>query len=61
LADEIGMPCDRLRHYMESGKVPYPEVRILRRAYFRREQANAIKNQVQQLEKESLAPNGKTK
>lgn len=59
LTDELGMHYETIRTHMEKGVIPFPEVRILRRAYFRKEEADAIKKKLKQLDKKSLAPKRK--
>jgi hypothetical protein len=45
LADDMEVNYERLRYAMGMGKIPYPDVRLLRRAYFTKEQADRIKKQ----------------
>ena len=42
LAEELDVRYDTLRHYMQAGAISFPEVRLLRRAYFRKEEVEAI-------------------
>ena len=42
LAEELDVRYDTFRHYMQAGTIPFPEVRLLRRAYFRKEEVEAI-------------------
>lgn len=44
LADDMKVNYDTLRYAM-GRRIPYPEVRLLRRAYYTREQADRIKRQ----------------
>lgn len=46
LTNDIGISYDLFRRHMESGSVPYPEARLLRRAYFTSDEANAIKQKL---------------
>lgn len=46
LTQELGMSYDVFRRYMESGSVPYPEVRLLRRAYYTQAEGEAIKQKL---------------
>ncbi len=42
LTQELDVRYDTLRHYMQAGVITFPEVRLLRRAYFRKEEVAAI-------------------
>ena len=44
IADDMEVNYDTLRYAM-GRRIPYPEVRLLRRAYYTREQAEKIKQQ----------------
>lgn len=46
LAEELAINYDTLRSRMDSKQIPYPEVRLRRRAYYTREQADEIKRMV---------------
>ncbi len=59
LTTELDVSYDLFRRYMEAGTIPFPEVRILRRCYYTTEEAEAIKQQLQQDENVSLAPKQK--
>jgi len=43
LAGDMEVNYERLRYAMNVGRIPYPEVRVLRRAYYTKEQAERIK------------------
>ena len=43
LAEELGVTYDSLRYAMSSDRIPFPTVRLVRRAYYTREQADEIK------------------
>ena len=45
LADDMEVNYETLRYAMNVGCIPYPEVRLLRRAYYTKEQADRIKKQ----------------
>lgn len=46
LTEELGIGYDSFRSYMHTGVIPYPEVRILRRAYFRKGEAEMIRKKL---------------
>lgn len=46
LTHELGMPYGTYRSHMEAGKIPYPELRLHRRAYYRQEEAEAIRKSI---------------
>ena len=45
LADDMNLNYHTLRSYMNDGAIPFPTVRLVRRAYFTREQAETIKQE----------------
>ena len=45
LADDMEVNYERLRYAMAMGRIPYPDVRLLRRAYYTREQVETIKQE----------------
>ena len=48
LSQELNVGYDKFRSYMASGTIPYPQVRLLRRAYFRKEVAESIRKKLRQ-------------
>lgn len=42
IADQLSVPYETLRSRMDAGQIPFPEMRLKRRAYFTREQAEEI-------------------
>ena len=42
LAEQLGLGYDSLRSQMQSGKIPFPDVRLVRRAFFTKDQAQTI-------------------
>jgi hypothetical protein len=42
VADKLGLKYDTFRWHMSEGRIPFPSVRLLRRAYYSRQQAEAI-------------------
>ncbi|QDT95287.1 hypothetical protein [Gimesia aquarii] len=48
LTDDLGVSYDKFRRYMEAGKIPFPEVRLLRRTYYTTQEADAIKTKLKQ-------------
>jgi len=60
LSKELGVSYDTFRSYMQEGTIPYPEVRLLRRTYFRKEEAEAIRTKLRNSKKKiGLAPKQK--
>ena len=45
LADDMNLNYHTLRSHMNDGAIPFPQVRLVRRAYFTREQAETIKQE----------------
>ena len=43
LADDLSLNYHTFRSHMNEGRIPFPTVRLVRRAYFTREQAETIK------------------
>ena len=48
LTQELGVRYGKLRHHMQAGTIPFPEVRLLRRAYFRKKEVEAIRKKFKQ-------------
>ena len=46
LSEELDVGYDKFRSLMASGAIPYPQVRLLRRAYFRKEEADTIRKKL---------------
>lgn len=45
LAGELDVNYNTLRYAMQSGRIPYPQIRLARRAYYSRSQADVIQQQ----------------
>ncbi|MCH7686075.1 MAG: hypothetical protein IH899_05240 [Planctomycetes bacterium] len=45
LADDLSLNYHTFRSHMNEGRIPFPTVRLVRRAYFTREQAETIKQE----------------
>ena len=45
LADDMALNYHTLRSHMNERRIPFPTVRLVRRAYFTREQAETIKQE----------------
>ena len=43
LADELSLNYHTCRSHMNDGTIPFPQVRLVRRAYYTREEADEIK------------------
>lgn len=48
LTKQLGVCYETFRSHMQAGTIPYPEVRLHRRAYFRKEEAEAIRKKLEQ-------------
>ena len=60
LSKELGVNYDTFRSYMQDGTIPYPEVRLLRRTYFTKKEAEAIRTKLRcSKKKTNLAPRPK--
>ena len=46
LSEELDVGYDKFRSLMAAGVIPYPQVRLLRRAYFREEEADTIRKKL---------------
>ena len=46
LADQLGVGYDSLRSQMQSGEIPFPDFRLVRRAYYKTDEADAIKQKL---------------
>ena len=60
LTQEVGVGYDTFRSYMQAGVIPFPEARILRRTYFRKDEAESIRKKLRCWnKKKDLAPKPK--
>ena len=48
LTQELGVRYGTFRHHMRAGTIPFPEVRLLRRAYFRKQEVETIIKKLKQ-------------
>ncbi len=51
LAEELNVSYDKFRSFMAAGAISYPQVRLLRRAYFRKEEADTIRKKLKQVKR----------
>ncbi len=56
LSEELDVGYDKFRSLMAAGAIPYPQVRLLRRAYFRKEEASTIRKKLRSSKKKIDLP-----